>query len=201
MEDLDPELFKELKFLVARHPPRISDSRENSGIGRTQPYGIINRMKGGLGVGLGMNCEKYPKIWEEGRTLSHMICPDDLKWTTFMLNMNYEAVPHIDKNNIGESLVVAFGDYTGGELVTIAEDLSETEYNIRYKPVLMDASKIVHYVKPITSGTRYSIIFFRTKMTKKFYARYGENLSLYDMLDLLPEKEAGQKNSQIRIPV
>jgi hypothetical protein len=201
LDELNQEFFKELHICVLLSPPRITDSRKNSGKGRTQAYGIINRVKGGRGIGLGMNCEKYPKIWEEGRTLAHMICPENLNWTTFMLNMNYEATKHKDKNNVGESLVVAFGDYTGGELVIVNDDDTETEYNIRYRPVIMDASKITHYVKPITSGTRYSIIFFRTKMTKKFYDRYGEDLSLYDMLNLLPIKEQGQKNSDVKIPV
>jgi len=201
LTELGQPLFKELAYLVARHPPRMTDTRTNSGTGRTQAYGIINRVKGGRGIGMGMNCELFPKIWEEGLKLAEAIVPEDIKWTTFMLNMNYEAKTHVDKNNIGESLVVAFGDYTGGELVAIDENDVETEYNIRYRPVIMDASKIRHYVKPITSGTRYSIIFFRTKMTKKFYARYGEDLSLFDMIDLLPLKEEGQKNSDIRIPV
>jgi hypothetical protein len=178
----------------------MTDTRANSGTGRTQAYGIINRVKGGRGIGLGMNCEMFPKIWEAGKKLAEEIATD-INWTTFMLNMNYEAKTHIDKNNIGESLVVAFGDYTGGELVAIDPDGNETEYNIRYKPVIMDASVIPHYVKPITSGTRYSIIFFRTKMTKKFYARYGNDLTLDEMINLIPEKEPGQKNSQVRIPV
>jgi predicted 2-oxoglutarate/Fe(II)-dependent dioxygenase YbiX len=115
--------------------------------------------------------------------------------------MNYEAKPHRDKNNVGESLVVAWGDYTGGELVTVADDGTETEYNIAYKPVIMDASKITHYVKPITSGTRYSVIFFKTKMTNAFYKRYGKNLNIHQITALLPEKLPGQKNSEIRIPI
>jgi len=201
LDELDPEIFKELLFLTARHPPRVTDTRKNSGTGRTQPYGIINRVKGGRGIGLGMNCEIYPKIWAEGQKVAEIICPEDLKWTTFMLNMNYQARPHIDKNNIGVSLVVAFGDYTGGELVCQDAEGNDVEYNIRYKPVVMDASQIVHYVKPITSGTRYSIIFFRTKLTKAFYRRYGEDKSLNDLLELLPIKEPGQKNSDVSIPV
>jgi hypothetical protein len=201
LDVLPAELFRELYLLCLRYPPRITDSRKNSGPGRTQAYGIINRVKGGRGIGLGMNCEKYPKIWDQGQKLAQAILPDSIKWTTFMLNMNYEAQAHVDKNNDGESLVVAFGDYTGGELVIRNSDGTDTEFNIRYRPVIMDASKITHYVKPVTSGTRYSIIFFRTSFHKKFYAKYGETLDLYDLIDLLPEKLPGQKNSELKIPV
>jgi hypothetical protein len=201
LAELPIELFRDMLLLCYRYPPRITDSRKNSGTGRTQAYGIINRVKGGRGVGLGMNCEKYPKIWEEGQKLAQAFLPDAINWTTFMLNMNYEAQPHVDKNNDGESLVVAFGDYTGGELVVYNKDGTETEFNIRYRPVVMDASKITHYVKPVTSGTRYSIIFFRTSFTKKFYAKYGNNKTVYDLMDLLPEKLPGQRNSELRIEV
>ena len=117
-----------------------------------------------------------------------------------MVNMNYEAVPHIDRNNTGPSLVVAFGDYTGGELVTIDLSGNETPYNIKYSPVVMDASIITHYVKPITSGTRYSIIFFRTKISKAIKKKYGDNLTLEELIALLPAKKEGQSNGEIRIP-
>jgi len=201
LAELPIEIFRDMLILCLRYPPRITDTRKNSGRGRTQAYGIINRVKGARGIGMGMNCEKYPKIWEEGKKLAQSILPDAINWTTFMLNMNYEALPHVDKNNDGESLVVAFGDYTGGELCVYNKDGTETEYNIRYRPVIMDASKITHYVKPVTSGIRYSIIFFRTGFSKKFYSKYGNNLILYDIIDLLPEKQPGQKNSDIKIPV
>ena len=199
--ELDKELFKSLAELVARRPPRLSEKRQNSGYGRTQPYGILNRGKGGLGIGWAANNEKQPKVWEEALKLAEIIVPENIKWTSMMLNMNYEAKPHKDINNIGESLVVAWGEYTGGELVTVADDGTETEYNIAYRPVYMDASKITHYVKPITSGTRYSIIFFRTKMTKAFNKRYGDNLNLYQISALIPEKLPGQHNYQVKIPI
>jgi len=201
LAELPSEMFRDLLLLCLKYPPRITDTRKNSGTGRTQPYGIINRIKGGRGIGLGMNCEKYPKIWDQGQKLAQQILPDAINWTTFMLNMNYEATRHVDKNNDGESLVVAFGDYTGGELVVVNADGTETEYNIRYRPVVMDASKYTHYVKPVQSGARYSIIFFRTGFHKKFYDKYGKTLTLYDLIDLLPEKLPGQKNSELRIPV
>jgi hypothetical protein len=200
-EELLPALFKELNELVIKRPPRKTTWRANTGPGRTQAYGMLQRGRGGMGIGLAANNEKYPEVWAAARKLARTILPDTMLWTSMMLNMNYEARPHKDINNIGESLVVSWGDYTGGELVVVDDDGIETDYNICMRPVIMDASKITHYVKPITSGTRYSIIFFRTRLTKAFYQRYGENLTLDNLIDLLPEKLPGQKNYQIRIPI
>lgn len=202
IKNLDPQIFETLKQYLIEDPPKNSDSRKNSGYGRSQPYGILNRCwaGGNMGTGLVTNNDFYPHIWEEAYKISKKIVPKSINWTTLMVNMNYEAVPHIDRNNTGPSLVVAFGDYTGGELVTIDLSGNETPYNIKYSPVVMDASIITHYVKPITSGTRYSIIFFRTKISKAIKKKYGDNLTLEELIALLPAKKEGQSNGEIRIP-
>ena len=41
----------------------------------------------------------------------------DFKFTSITLNKNYAAKRHRDKNNLGDSRLIAFGDFTGGEIV------------------------------------------------------------------------------------
>jgi hypothetical protein len=200
MEPQDPMIFKTMIDYLIKDPPKNTDHRKNTGYGRTQPYGIINRLWG-LGTGLVSNNDKFPHIWNEARNIAKIIVPASINYTTVMINMNYQALPHTDKNNVGPSLVVAMGDYTGGDLITIDVSGNETAYNIRYRPVIMDASIITHYVKPITSGTRYSIIFFRGKMTNAILKKYGNDISLDELLELLPAKKEGQTNADVRIPV
>lgn len=201
MKALCPSIFATLKNHLKEKPPKNSDNRKNSGYGRTQAYGILNRvwMGGNAGIGLASNNDINPHIWDEGYRISKLIVPKSINWTTIMVNMNYEAAPHLDKNNTGPSLVVAFGDYTGGELVTIDLSGNETPYNIRYRPVIMDASVITHYVKPIKSGTRYSIIFFRSKIPKFVSEKYGENLTVDELIALIPAKKPGETNYDVRI--
>ena len=190
----DPALFTDLLEIVKKKDIKVNDSREfTSGTGRTQSYGIINRPLGGRGIGLCKNNYIFPEILSLARGLATVLCPE-INYTSVMLNQNYVASPHVDKNNLGDSLVVGFGDYEGGELV-----VNDVAYDIRYQPIVMDASKHIHYVKPITSGTKYSIIFFRNKFPKKFYAKYGNDLTYDEMAMLIPPLGPGQVTSQVKI--
>jgi hypothetical protein len=40
----------------------------------------------------------------------------DFCFTSIQVNKGYAGRPHVDRNNAGLSLVVALGDFTGGEL-------------------------------------------------------------------------------------
>jgi hypothetical protein len=111
-----------------------------------------------------------------------------------MLNINYEAKTHRDKKNDGMSCVVAFGDFTGGELVV--EDIT---YDIRHKPFKFFASTTPHSVNPITSGTRYSIVFFRPNFPKRFVAKYGSTLTYDQIEQLIPPRLPGQRASDVRV--
>lgn len=86
-----------------------------------------------------------------------------VKWVSFpvscfMFNQNYQTQPHYDGMNVGDSAIISFGDYTGGELIVEGEIL-----DAKRKLQVMNGSKQLHWNLPITSGTKYSIIFFRTR--------------------------------------
>jgi hypothetical protein len=77
---------------------------------------------------------------------------------SFMFNQNYQTKPHYDGMNVGESAIISFGDYTGGEL--IVEGVVLDAYR---KLCVMNGSKQLHWNNPITSGCKYSIVFFNTR--------------------------------------
>jgi hypothetical protein len=72
-------------------------------------------------------------------------------------NQNYKAEAHRDKGNIGESFLVAFGDFTGGEL-EIHEGPLKGLHDVR-TPMVTDFRKVLHSVKDFV-GTRYSLVFY-----------------------------------------
>jgi len=72
--------------------------------------------------------------------------------------MNYRAGPHRDKNNVGDSVLVAFGDFTGGELEIHEGDLSGV-HDIRHKPIQTDFSKVLHSVRSF-EGNRISLVYY-----------------------------------------
>jgi hypothetical protein len=106
-------------------------------------------------MGQGRYDEKFPElkkaIWELGKE----IVP--FKFSSVQVNYNYKTMPHIDKNNVGNSLIVGLGNYTGGDLV-----VSGKSYNIKYNPVIFNGSIHLHSTKPF-KGERYSLVFFKTK--------------------------------------
>jgi hypothetical protein len=162
---MDPELFTPLIQLLKKKPIEVYHERKNSGVGRSLPFGILNRRN--FGLGRSRNNKRYPKHYEEMLKLAEHINPD-FKWTTIMLNDNYKAAPHRDKNNDGISVIVGFGDYEGGEL-----DIEGKKYNIRYNPLHMDAETQTHSTDDWT-GCRYSMVLFKIKLQKPVKEKYGD---------------------------
>ena len=74
------------------------------------------------------------------------------------MNKSFPCPKHTDKNK-GESVCVAFGDYTGGELNIEVED-KVIMIDPRLKPVKFDGYKYTHWVNKFSGGTRYSLVFF-----------------------------------------
>lgn len=192
-EPLDPELFTPLLEAYMRYKLPVYSERKNSGRGISQSMGILPRRN--YGVGESRNNDSYPDILREARKLAAIICPD-LNYTTLAINIDYTALPHKDKNNDGESCVVAFNKFEGGKLVA-----NNIEYDIRHRPFRFHASETLHSVGAIHGGTRFSIVWFRPRFPRAFVARYGSSLSYDELLALIPVREPGQPASAVRIPV
>ena len=75
------------------------------------------------------------------------------KHTHILVNHNYEAKPHIDTVNTGDTMIISCGNYTGGELV-----IEGIEYSTFHRPTIFDGCKMTHWVKKI-KGDKYSIVF------------------------------------------
>jgi hypothetical protein len=192
-DPLDPAIFEPLLNAYQRAKIPIYGERKNSGKGQSQSIGILSRRN--YGIGYSRNNLKYAEILREARALAKIICPQ-INYTTMMLNVNYEASEHRDKNNIGPSCVVAFGEFEGGKL-----KIEGTEYDICHRPFTFEAAESIHSVSPITSGTRYSIVFFRQRFPQRFYDRYGKTLDYDSIAALIPSSVEGQPASSVKIPV
>ena len=80
------------------------------------------------------------------------------------VNQNYRCLPHRDKGNYGDSYLVAFGSYTGGDLLIHEGDLSGN-HNVYCRPFKTDFSKVLHSAQDFT-GERYSLVFYNLKATR-----------------------------------
>lgn len=162
---IESKHFDRLVELLKNKPIEIYRERKNSGIGRSLPFGIINRRN--YGLGRSRNNRRYPEHYLEMLKIAEIINPN-CKWTSIMMNDNYKTLPHRDKNNDGISCIVGFGDYIDGELNVEGE-----KHDIKYKPFHMDASIQTHSTDEWT-GCRYSLVFFRIKLKNPVKEKYKE---------------------------
>ena len=81
------------------------------------------------------------------------------KWSEMQINKNFQIQPHRDKGNIGESYIIGFGDYSGGELKVENELI-----DIHDKFFKFDGTNKTHSTLPFKED-RYSIVFFNNHIT------------------------------------
>ena len=155
MENIVPEeAFSEIIKELEKQPLAINEYRLKSGSGRSQCWGIVNRRN--LPPDYSRLCWLRPKLYYHLLEFGEKYV--DLSFNAITVNQNYKADPHRDKNNIGNSFLVAFGDYTGGEL-EILEGESVGVYNINRTPIIENFSKVLHCVKDF-KGNRYSLVYY-----------------------------------------
>tara|TARA_R110000822_G_scaffold29055_1_gene86013 strand:+ start:552 stop:1151 length:600 start_codon:yes stop_codon:yes gene_type:complete len=101
--------------------------------------------------------EQYPELKEIFAEFADQYFPD-FHYTQTQLNKNFPCPPHRDAANQGESILISFGDYTGGKT---AVDLGNEIYKAdsHYKPFKFNGSKYEHWVEDY-KGERYSLVFF-----------------------------------------
>ena len=151
-KEVSSAYFSQIQQELVRQPLPVNKYRKQSGDGRSQCFGIV-RQRNGTYTGSRMNFQR-PYLYYLLLKLAQDILPQDFSYQSIQLNQNYKTAPHYDKGNKGESGIVAFGDYTEGELV-----IEDQEIDIKNKLVFFDGSKYKHWTKDFR-GFRYSIVFF-----------------------------------------
>ena len=118
-------------------------------------FGKVNaRFKGWRD--LSKDSRDHPEIYAELKKLGDSIVPFD--YTSIQLNRNLVCPKHKDAANVGPSVLISFGSY-GGKSGFIYID--GVKYNAYQKPLLFNGSDLEHYNTPITSGVKYSLVYFR----------------------------------------
>jgi hypothetical protein len=151
------ELLTNTEIPINYQRARKDRSKTPAGKGRSVLLGYAPYFKNRL-----TNFTKeHPDIYEELMELGRKYA--DFPVTQIMLNKNYQTQKHKDSMNVGKSIIFSFGDYTGGELIMEDDQGKPHVLKTHMNTVEMDGSKHFHWNKPITSGTKYSVIFFRIK--------------------------------------
>jgi len=154
---LHAEDFALLLDELQRRPISLNKYRNVAGDGRSQAFGAVGRRC--LSPDYSRNCWQRPYLYKLLLDFGqkHVKIP----FTSITVNDNYKAAPHRDRGNIGESYLIGFGDYSGGELQIHEGDLSGC-HNVRHRPLVTDFSKVLHSVQP-WEGQRYSLVYYTSK--------------------------------------
>jgi len=155
MTSIPPEAFSEILQEIQTKPIEMNKYRDTAGAGRSVAFGVVGRRC--LAPDYSRQCWMRPKLY------SHLLDFGakyvDISFNSITVNQNYKAAPHKDKNNLGVSFLVGFGDYKGGALRCWEGDLSGA-HNIRHTPLITDFSKVLHSVED-WEGDRYSLVFYQ----------------------------------------
>ena len=127
-------------------------------IGRTVNFGYGNQRHKGYGEFVAN--KNHPELWKALIRFADAALPSDFIWHTITLNHNVKAKKHIDGQNVGESFIVGFGDYTGGKLRTYSDEVEYVAHDIKDKPLKFNGALIAHETEDFT-GERYTIIFYK----------------------------------------
>lgn len=153
-EEIPSEAFEDIISELQRQPLAVNHYRELAGSGRSQTFGVVGRRC--LPPDYSRQCWVRPKLYFHLLQFGEKYV--DISWNAITLNQNYKAGKHYDKNNRGDSFLVAFGNYQGGGLRIWEGDLSGS-YDIRHKPIITDFSKVLHSVEDF-EGERYSLVYY-----------------------------------------
>ena len=157
---IDSAEFSDIILELQTKPISQNKYRNVAGAGRSQAFGVVGRRC--LQPDYSRNCWTRPYLYhlllEFGK--KHVKIP----YTSITVNQSYKAAAHRDKGNISDSFLVAFGEYTGGEL-EVLEGCAKGVYDINRTPLVTDFSKALHQVKDF-QGDRYSLVYYVAKKSE-----------------------------------
>ena len=100
---------------------------------------------------------QHPYLEEIFKEFQQLYFPD-FEYNSVQLTKNFEIKKHKDSKNVGESVLVAFGNYLGGT-TSVDYGTHVESKDARLEPLKFNGSLYEHWVEPFI-GTRYSLVFF-----------------------------------------
>lgn len=159
---IDPDALICILDHLMSHKLAVNRYRQKVGEGRSQCFGIVRKRC--LAPDLSRQSWLDPYLHFRLMEFGRVYVP--VPFTSIQVNDSFICGKHRDKNNEGESYIIGFGDYEGGELV-VSENGIETEYDIKYHPLLFNGSMLEHWTKPFT-GRRFTIVYHTTVAPSRF---------------------------------
>ena len=106
----------------------------------------------------------HAKLWELARVCCAEVDPTYAEeYTAVAFTCNFQGSPHIDTQNLGTFRGLALGDFEagGGALAVECSAREVAHVDTRRRLGKVDG-RYPHWVEPFASGTRFSVIYYRT---------------------------------------
>lgn len=157
------EIFKELEEIALPKSFRSKGmgshhARKTGTIDQKDAYQVVFGnvfYKGDLQ--LSSYTKKYPYMMPLFKKFIEQHYPN-FEFKSVYVNKNTICKKHLDSKNVGESLLVGLGLYTGGQTILHINNKPKS-IHIKTYSILFNGSEIVHESKEF-KGTRYSLVFF-----------------------------------------
>jgi len=138
----------------------LNYKRLNSGIGQSQCFGKY-RIRKKAGLYDSKNNDKYPELYQLLQDFGNKYVIQHIpEYTSIQVNYNYQSKPHYDRNN-GNSFIVGFGNYSGGDII-----INSYKHSICYRPILFNGKNWLHSTD-VFCGNRITLIYFKQNYKKE----------------------------------
>ena len=110
--------------------------------------------------------EQHPELFDVFNEYRDLYFPN-FKFDS--VTINYMSVgssmkTHFDKVNVGESVLVAFGNYNGGNtFIQNENNYNYIIYDARDEPLIFNGATRRHFVNTVSNGERFSLVFYNSK--------------------------------------
>lgn len=147
---------------IPKPDERTSTNRGNiiGTIGRTMTFGFGDNRHG---WNFYATNSKHPEVFKALVAFGNQVVPKGWEYQGITLNHGVKAKKHVDSKNVGASVIIGIGDFTGGEIrVWNKEGENPQDKNLHDHPVMFNGGLLAHETQPF-KGDRYTIIFYKQK--------------------------------------
>ena len=142
--------------------------------GRTMTFGFANNRRG---YNYLKTNKKYPELFKALVDFGNRVVPKGFEYQAITLNHNCKAKKHIDGLNVGASVIVGIGEYTGGALRVFKPDGSGgKDFQIHDHPAMFNGGILPHETQEFKGDKRYTLIFYKQKKRPRNTVGLGKGL-------------------------
>jgi hypothetical protein len=127
---------------------------------------------------------QHPELLRALAEFGNIVVPLHWDYNGITLNEGVKANKHKDSKNLGPSVIIGIGDFTGGDIkVWDKDDADPKIINLHDQPVMFNGGLLYHQTTPF-KGERYTMVFYKQMWEGKVKGIPMEGAGYEDDTDL-----------------